>query len=119
MEREIVELRKKLTSQNSSPVMQQAPFLNPSINTSVSPTMPLMTASLDHYMGSQEAVASLLDLRSGLDGSSYIRSPNGQIPASRRIEDVTLLRDRIDELFEQYATTLSINIFSELYIDLA
>lgn len=52
-------------------------------------------------MGSQEAVASLMDLRSGIEGGSYLRSPNSQILPSRRIEDVVLLYDRIRDLFQQ------------------
>ena len=53
-------------------------------------------------MGSQEAVASLLDLRSGLDGGSYLRSPNGQMIPPRRLENVVVINDRVQELFRQY-----------------
>lgn len=52
-------------------------------------------------MGSQEAVASLMDLRSGLEGGSFLRSPNSQVLPSRRIEDLVLLYDRIRDLFQQ------------------
>lgn len=57
-------------------------------------------------MGSQEAVASLMDLRSGLEGGSFLRSPNAQILPSRRIDDVVLLYDRIRDLFQQCVTHL-------------
>lgn len=46
-------------------------------------------------MGSQEAVASLLDLRSGFDGSGYLR--NGH--QFKRIEDVMIVPERVSELF--------------------
>jgi hypothetical protein len=47
-------------------------------------------------MGPHEAVASLLDLRSGFDGLNYIR--NGS-PQFKRIEDVMVVSDRVTELF--------------------
>lgn len=52
--------------------------------------------SADQYMGSHEAVASLLDLRSGFDGSSYLRNGNQQF---KRIEDVIVVNERVTELF--------------------
>lgn len=51
--------------------------------------------SADQYMGSQEAVASLLDLRSGFDGTNFMRN-GGQI---RRIEDVMVAPEKVAELF--------------------
>ena len=53
-------------------------------------------------MGSQEAVSTLMDLRSGLEGGSFMRSPNVQILPSRRLEDVLLTHDRVRDLFQQY-----------------
>lgn len=100
MEREIVELRKQLASQQASPATQ-APSIKASLSTPVSPSLSHLHSTLDQYMGSQEAVASLMDLRSGLEGGSYLRSPNSQILPSRRIEDVVLLYDRIRDLFQQ------------------
>lgn len=103
MEREIVELRKQLESQQSSPGMQQgaSPFDVEIIHSSLSPTMPQMLPSVDQFVGSQEAVASasLLDLKSGLDGGSFLRSPSGQLIPPRRLEDVVLHPDRVQELF--------------------
>lgn len=52
--------------------------------------------STDQYMGSQEAVASLLDLRSGYDGSNYMRNGNQQF---KRIEDVMVVPEKVTELF--------------------
>lgn len=54
--------------------------------------------SADQYMGSHEAVASLLDLRSGFDGSSYMRNGN----QLKRIEDVIIAPDRVTELFNLF-----------------
>jgi len=47
-------------------------------------------------MGSQEAVASLLDLRSGFDSSNYMRNGGPQI---KRIEDVMIVPEKATELF--------------------
>ena len=57
-------------------------------------------AQLDQWNGSQEAVASLLDLRSGFDGSNgYSRSPKAQAVQSKRIEDVTITPDKVNDIF--------------------
>ena len=102
MEREIVELRNQLASQQSSPSVQQTASPFAMAQTSLSPTIPHLQSSLDQYMGSQEAVASLLDLKSGLDGGSFLRSPNGQIIPPRRLENVVLPVERVRELFQMY-----------------
>ena len=106
MEREIVELRKQLASQQPSPTTQ-APSIKASLSTPVSPSISNLH-SLDQYMGSQEAVASLMDLKSGLEGGSYLRSPNSQVIPSRRIEDFVLQFDRIRELFSMQVVYCSI-----------
>lgn len=103
MEREIVELRRQLAVQQTSP-MTGPSSIKASMSVSGSPTLSHLPPTLDQYMGSQEAVASLMDLRSGLDGGSFLRSPNGQILPSRRIEDVVLIYDRIRDLFQQFVT---------------
>lgn len=74
-----------------------------------SPILSQMPPTLDQYMGSQEAVASLLDLRSGLDGGSYMRSPGGQVHPSRRIEGLILISERIRDLFQQYVMRLRLD----------
>lgn len=107
MEREIVELRKQLASQQASPTTQ-APSIKASMSTPVSPSISNLNSSLDQYMGSQEAVASLMDLRSGLEGGSYLRSPNPHMIPSRRIEDFVLQFDRIRDLFQMYVIYRSI-----------
>ena len=100
MEREIVELRRQLASQQASPTTQP-PSIKASISTPVSPSTTHLQSNLDQYMGSEDAVASLLDLRSGLEGGSFLRSPNSQLLPSRRLENVFLLYDQVRDLFEQ------------------
>ncbi|KAJ5628963.1 Transcription factorfungi [Penicillium lividum] len=112
MEREIIELRKQIAGANSGPVMhQQQPIqagqLTPKQESSqVSPEGVYQThtpsaISTDQYMGSQEAVASLLDLRSGYDGSSFMRNGNQQF---KRIEDVMVIPEKVTELFNLFFT---------------
>ena len=101
MEREIVELRRQLRlHQASSPTA--GPTIKASSSTSASPHMSHLSAHMDQYMGSEEAVASLMDLRSGLEGGSFLRSPNAQLLLTRRIGDIVLTHDRVEELFQQY-----------------
>lgn len=110
MEREIIELRKQIAGANSGAVMhQQQPIqagqLTPKQESNqVSPagvyqTQTPSAISTDQYMGSQEAVASLLDLRSGYDGSNYMRNGNQQF---KRIEDVIVVPEKVTELFNLY-----------------
>ena len=99
MEREIVELRNQLASQQSSPALQQPGMTFGVSHPPISPPVPQLQSSLDQYMGSQEAVASLLDLRSGLDGGSLMRSPNGQVRPLRRLESVIIPPERVDDMF--------------------
>ena len=102
MEREIVELRKQLSSQQASPTTP-APYIKSSHSANASPTMPRMRSSMDQYIGSQEAVASLMELRagSGLDGGSFIRGANGSGSPSRRLENVILVNDHVHDLFRR------------------
>lgn len=105
MEREIIELRKQIASANSGPgTYPQQPQLAGQAtpkqeSNQVSPAGVYHTPSAlsaDQYMGSQEAVASLLDLRSGFDGSNYMRNGNHQF---KRIEDVVVVPEKVTELF--------------------
>jgi len=95
MEREIVELRKQIANQQTSPSQGEAENTPGSVYQS-SGSIP------DQYMGSHEAVASLLDLRSGFEGN-YLRSPSGQINMPKRLEDVSITHDRVVEIFNLYA----------------
>ncbi|KAJ5430125.1 hypothetical protein N7491_007141 [Penicillium cf. griseofulvum] len=108
MEREIMELRKQIASGQPVPAMTQqraltAGQLTPKqesnqVSPAVYQTPSAMSA--DQYMGSQEAVASLLDLRSGFDGTGFMRN-GGQI---KRIEDVMVVPEKVTELFNIFFT---------------
>ena len=97
MEREIAELRSQLanTQQTSSINNHSIASTQGMPVASYSQPVPAMASPLDQYMGSHEAVASLLDLKSGAEG--YMKSPGGKM--SKRIDDVILTADQIDELF--------------------
>ncbi|KAJ5888358.1 hypothetical protein N7495_008399 [Penicillium taxi] len=110
MEREIIQLRKQVASANSGAIIHpqqplEAGQLTPKReSTQVSPTGVYQTPtaiSSDQFLGSQEAVASLLDLRSGFDGANYMRNGNHQF---KRIEDVMLIPEKVTELFNLFFT---------------
>ena len=64
--------------------------------------LPPMASNLDQYMGSHEAVTSLMDLKSGVDG--YMRSPGGR--PHRRIEDLVLTNEQVESLFNMSVSPL-------------
>lgn len=129
MEREIVELRKQLAqgtsqqpSQQTSPVKMESPLPSAGSVHSAGVTpmahQPMTAATAayisqagqdqqrqqgyqDQYMGSNhEAVTSLMDLKSGLEGS-YARNQNTPAgPPARRLEDVSISPQGISQLFE-------------------
>ncbi|MCJ1308916.1 hypothetical protein MMC25_002571 [Agyrium rufum] len=105
MEQELAELRKQLASQGSSPTapQQPSPFSNSMRQSTMSPSVPQIAHTVDQYMGSEEAVASLLDLKSGLEGRALNRSPNGS-GRLRRLENIYLMDDRVQDLFHHYFT---------------
>lgn len=108
MEREIIELRKQIATASTSPAVHQQQQHLPSgqltpkqESSQVNPAgiyqaQTPSAMSADQYMGSQEAVASLLDLRSGFDSSNYMRNGGHQI---KRIEDVMVVPEKAAELF--------------------
>ena len=99
MEREIVELRNQLASQQSSPALQQPGMTFGVSHPTLRPPDPQLQTTLDKYIGNPATVASLLDLRSGLDGGSLMRSPNGQVRPLRRLESVIIPPERVDDMF--------------------
>lgn len=111
MEREIIELRRQIANananSNNASLKSQVPPAKQETSTmstplSVGPMYQTPTPlSADQYMGSHEAVASLLDLRSGFDGANYMRNGGHQF---KRIEDVMVAADRINELFNLFFT---------------
>ena len=102
MEREIVELRRQLSSQHPSRVKQEDTPMQLMSSVSTSPTVSQKASDMDQYLGSQEAVASLLDLKAGFDGASFLPGPTVQLLVPpRRIEDVVLSHERVKELSQQ------------------
>lgn len=96
MEKELAELRAQVLSQQSSPTV-------PQIKTEPSPALSHMGAPpFDTFMGSEEAVASLMDLASGQEGGSFMKSPNARLLMTKRLGDVVLKQDQVDELFHMY-----------------
>lgn len=99
MEREIVELRMQLSSQQASPTNPNPP-IKTSASSTASPTIPYMQSSMDQYIGSQqEAVASLMELRSGVDSGAFISHSNGSNFPPRRLETLVLPPEGIRDLF--------------------
>lgn len=122
MEREIIELRKQIATSNSGPTVHAPQSLSggqltPKQESSqVSPVGVYQTTpsamSADQYMGSQEAVASLLDLRSGFDGTNFIRNGSPQL---KRIEDVMVVPEKVQELFNLYSFPKSYGLRSAIF----
>lgn len=105
MEREIIELRKQIATVQAGAMPQPQSASLPPVQTPKQETASQVGSgvyhtpsamSADQYMGSHEAVASLLDLRSGFDGSNYMRNGNHHF---KRIEDVAVVPERVTELF--------------------
>ena len=90
MEREINELRKQVAQQNGA--LHNNVLPNGSPDFGLPPTGGVGTYTHD-------AVAGLLDLRSGYD-----KSPGTRGPPFKRLEDVVLTHDRVQELFKRFFT---------------
>ncbi|KAL8972349.1 MAG: hypothetical protein Q9197_002817 [Variospora fuerteventurae] len=103
MEKEIQDLRRQLANQQSSPSAPPSSVKQPPSDTA-SPKISSIPSQLDQYIDSEQAVNSLLDLRSGLDGSAHIRSPSGQLRPSRRLEGITLSNSQVQDLFHRFFT---------------
>ncbi|KAI9826995.1 MAG: hypothetical protein M1819_007089 [Sarea resinae] len=101
MEREIIELRRQLANQSRQNMEHQV-SRTPMSNAD-SPGIFNTPSREDQYMGSHEAVASLLDLRQGLDGSQYTNA-NGRGVGLKKIENVVLTPDRVKDLFNHFFT---------------
>lgn len=116
MEREIIELRRQIANANAAANAQQQHQQHQhssSINQGPSSISTPFSSSQrniyqtstglsgSQYMGSHEAVASLLDLRSGLDSSSFLRSSSSQVAMAKRLEGVSLAPERVTDLFSQ------------------
>ncbi|KAL8826314.1 MAG: hypothetical protein Q9170_007451 [Blastenia crenularia] len=100
MEKEIQELRRQLATQKSSPPTSAAPSsIKAAPSDTASPRISSIPSQLDQYINSEEAVNSLLDLRSGIDGVSQPRNVNGTMRPARRLEGITLSHEQIQDLF--------------------
>ncbi len=103
MERELIELRRQLGSggQNSPESSHPPPLRAPSgpVETPSAQHVPLRH---DHYMGSEDVITSLLDLKQGLNGGGYVEHIHGPAPGTRTLESVAVSGDRIVNLFHQY-----------------
>ena len=95
MEREIDELKERLATYEPTRTSSI-----PQIKTERSSEAAGSNPPMDTFMGSEEAVASLMDLASGREGGSFLRSPDARLLMSRRLGDVVLGQDRIHELFQ-------------------
>lgn len=103
MEKEIQELRRQLANQQSSPAAQAPPTIKAPPSDTASPRISSIPSQLDQYINSEQAVSSLLDLRSGLDGASQLRNlQNGQGRPARRLEGITLSQEQIQNLFHRF-----------------
>ncbi|KAL8758181.1 MAG: hypothetical protein Q9199_001686 [Rusavskia elegans] len=103
MEKEIHELRRQLATQQSSSTAP-SPSVKAPPSEAASPTISSIPSQLDHYITTEQAGNSLLDLRSGIDGASQMRSPNRQTRQPRRLGGITLTPDQVDDLFERFFT---------------
>lgn len=94
MEREIQELRAQLASLQASPTGQ-----NKRIKVSADAASLSMSQipSVNQYGGSEEAVASLMDLRTG---GAFMKDTSGEETIARRLGDVALTQAQVQELFQ-------------------
>ena len=94
MEKEIQDLRARLAnlSQQSSPVSSA-----PVIKMEKDATQSMYPGHHDAESG--EAIASLMDLANGAEAGSFMRSPNAQLLFSRRLGEVSLNQDQVQDLF--------------------
>ena len=99
MEREIMELRKRV-AQQSSPTSNLSPDSGNNQHQGAAFTQLPQTSNNMLWRGSEEAVASLLDLKSGLnDHSNLLRNQKSQTQLLKTIEDVNVPLARVSELF--------------------
>ena len=113
MEKEIEDLKQELATVRSSSSIPQIKAEH-SPESVVHPPPPM-----DTFMGSEEAVASLMDLASGQEGGSFMRSPNARLLLSRRLGDVTVGQDQVRELFQTYARYTALQGPANMSLDIS
>jgi hypothetical protein len=103
IERQLNELRRQLeTSSRSSPDCGRPRAVSVPNATAAATDDRCARASLAENTASEEAVASLLDLRQRVDvGAYFIKNAAGPATEARQLETVTLSGDRIQELFNE------------------
>lgn len=94
MEKEIQELRRQLANQQSAPSSEPSSIKAPPSDTA-SPKISSIPSQLDQYINSEQAVNSLMDLRSGIDGALQQEQPLW------RLEGITLSADQVQDLFRR------------------
>jgi hypothetical protein len=88
MEEELVELRRKLAAQQSPDDGSMPLAKRNGVGIASTPSV------IQDHSESQDAIASLIDLRMGVDGIKEARA--------RKLEDIFLSGDRLQELFDMY-----------------
>lgn len=105
MEREIMELRRQLASNPGQASATEHPPASFNMTASIvnSPELYQQAqARSERFMAPDEAVAGLLDLRQGLDGgANHLKGPSGPPPGTRKLENIPIPPDRIEQLFQQ------------------
>ena len=109
MEREIIELKRQLASSHAhTPSVEHQPSSQFSNRASVAQSPHVYQQSQQHSgqfeLESDEAVASLLDLKQGLDGGGagyLLKGQQAAIMNIRKLGPVAVMEDRAKELFDQ------------------
>ena len=101
MEREIMELRSQLATvtQQKSPNAVAPLIKTPTEGGGHARSLHQIPSHVNADAESGEAIASLMDLATGAEAGSFMRSPNAQLLFSRRLGDVSLSQDQVQELF--------------------
>ncbi|KAL8868861.1 MAG: hypothetical protein Q9174_004704, partial [Haloplaca sp. 1 TL-2023] len=94
MEKEIQELRRELANQRSHQSSDPPSIKAPPSDTA-SPRISSIPSQLDQYINSEQAVNSLMDLRSGIDGAAQQELPIW------RLEAITISSDQVQSLFRR------------------
>ncbi|KAL8689375.1 MAG: hypothetical protein Q9218_004944 [Villophora microphyllina] len=96
MEKEIQELRRQLAVQQSAH-SSDPPSVKAAASDTASPRISSIPSQLEQYINSEQAVNSLMDLRSGVDGGSQQQSR-----PFWRLEGITLSQEQVDNLFHRF-----------------
>lgn len=71
-----------------------------------------MQSSMDQYIGSQEAVASLMELRTGVDSGAFLGNTNGHAAKSHRLENVLLAPEIVHALYQRLVPTVCQSVYT-------